>query len=85
MAGKQVAQLVKMANQIALNFGAWGDDALVAQKTGEHLQKFWTPAMHQQLLEHWRAGGQDLSPAVSLVMADMAQQTAAPGPAGDVH
>ena len=76
MAGRQTEQLVKMANQIALNFAAWGDEALVAQKTGEHLLKFWTPAMNRQLLEHWRAGGEDLSPVVSLVLAAMAQQAA---------
>jgi len=76
MAGRQIEQLVKMANQIALNFAAWGDEALVAQKTGEHLLKFWTPAMNRQLLEHWRAGGEDLSPAVSRVLAGIAQHTA---------
>ena len=76
MAGRQTEQLVKMANQIALNFAAWGHDARVAQKTGEHLLKFWTPAMNRQLLEHWRAGGEGLSPAVSLLLAGMAQETA---------
>ncbi len=71
MSRSQVEQLVKMANQIALNMAAWGDEAAVARQTGEHIRKFWTPAMCEQLLEYYRGGGDHLSPVVRHVAAAM--------------
>ena len=64
MALKQIDHLVKMANQIALNTGARVDAGLSAQRTSEHIRKFWTPAMRDQLLTHWRNGGDGLDPVV---------------------
>jgi len=60
----RVQQLVKMANQIALNMAPWGDEEAVAGRTADHLRRFWTPAMRDQLQAYWRDGGADLSPAV---------------------
>ena len=70
----QIAQLVKMANQIALNFSDWGDEALVVVKTGEHLERFWTPAMLQQLLTYRQDGGDRLSPLVCRALAVLEEQ-----------
>ena len=69
MSGQQIEQLVKMANQIALNFGESRDVALAAQRTGEHLQKFWTAAMREQLSAYAVEGGAGLSPAVKRMLA----------------
>ena len=77
MSGKQIDRLVKMANQIALNLGAWGDEHSVARQTAEHIRKFWTPAMCRQVLDHYRDGGDGFSPVVKLVMADMERLFAA--------
>ena len=68
MSARQVDHLVTMANQIALNMAAWGDEAAVAGKTGEHIEKFWTRAMREQLLDFWRAGGEGLCPVVCAVL-----------------
>ena len=68
MTAKQVEQLVKMSNQIAQNLGAGRDQQLAANKTGEHIIRFWTPAMRAQLLEFWRGGGEGVSPAVALFL-----------------
>lgn len=57
MAARQVNQLVKMANQIALNLGA-GYDPAAANRTAEHIERFWTPAMTRQLIVFWREGGE---------------------------
>jgi len=65
MSAKQVEQLVKMANQIAQNLGAGRDQQLAASKTGEHIVRFWTPAMRAQLQEFWRSGGEGIAPAVA--------------------
>ena len=67
----QINHLVKMANQIALNMAAWGDENAVAVKTGEHIEKFWTRAMREQLLGYWRAGGEGLGSVVCRVLASM--------------
>lgn len=48
--------LVKMANEIARFFeNAQGDDAEF--EIAQHLRRFWTPAMREGLLGHWRAAG----------------------------
>jgi formate dehydrogenase subunit delta len=64
MSSSQVERLVYMANQIALNMAAWGDQAVVAAKTRDHLSRFWTPAMREQLQAYREQGGEGLSPAV---------------------
>ena len=71
----QIEHLVKMAEQIALNFRAWGDEDAVAEKICEHLRKFWTPAMQGQLLDNWRADATVLSPAVQHAMARLEEET----------
>ncbi len=69
MAAKQIEQLVKMANQIALNLGA-GHDAAAAARTAEHIGRFWTPAMTRQLTAHWREGG-EVAPVVAAALAEL--------------
>lgn len=64
----QLEQLVKMANQIALNMGAWGSEEAVAEHAAQHMESFWTPQMRRQLQEYWRAGGAELSAVVELIM-----------------
>lgn len=64
MTARQIDHLVKMANQIALNLGAGHDNASAA-RTAQHVKRFWTPAMRQQLIAYWRAGG-----AVEAVVAE---------------
>ena len=68
MSGQQIEHLVKMANQIALNFGEQRNLNEAARKTAEHLKKFWTPAMRRQLSKYAQTGGDALSPAVSLLL-----------------
>ncbi len=43
-------KLVRMANQIALNFEATGHDNAVAA-TADHIQAFWDPRMKGQLFD----------------------------------
>ena len=62
MAAKQVTQLVKMADQIALNLGA--------DRTAEHIKRFWTPAMIRQLVVFWREGGA-MAPVVAAALAKL--------------
>ncbi len=64
MSGQQIDHLVKMANQIALNFGAQREPDLAAARTAEHLQKFWTADMRRQLADYATAGGEELSSCI---------------------
>lgn len=70
MTTRQIEQLVKMANQIAVNLGAGGDPGETARLTGEHLRKFWTRDMRQQLASHARERGEQLAPAVRQALGD---------------
>lgn len=58
---QEIERLVKMANQIADNFG-FHDDAI--ERTADHLQRFWAPSMRQKLLEYHADGGDGLRQAV---------------------
>jgi formate dehydrogenase subunit delta len=69
MTRQQQEHLAKMANQIALNFGEKRDLKLAAQRTSEHLEKFWTHAMREQLAEYAKSEAETLSPAVRLLLS----------------
>lgn len=71
MNSTQTEHLVRMANQIALNMAAWGDEQAVARMTGEHIRKFWTPAMRERLLIYYRDGGKELSAVVAAMLSSM--------------
>jgi formate dehydrogenase subunit delta len=57
----EIEQLVKMANQIAANFGFHEDGVA---RLADHLQRFWAPVMRKQLCDHAAAGGAGLDKAV---------------------
>ena len=68
----QVNHLVEMANQIALNLGEHRNLAAASDRTAEHLQKFWTRQMREQLCSYIKSGGGDVSPAVKAALVDEA-------------
>jgi formate dehydrogenase subunit delta len=68
MSASEVDHLVKMANQIALNIGAQQDVKALSAQTGDHISRFWTKAMQEQLHKYWQAGGEGLEPAVVLML-----------------
>jgi formate dehydrogenase subunit delta len=58
-----------MANQIARNLAGRCELDDAADKTADHLQRFWTPGMRKRLLDYWRTDGVELSPVVSHMLA----------------
>ena len=50
-----IAKLRMMANQIARNFAAQGEEAAIAA-TAQHLRDFWDPRMKAAILADDRAG-----------------------------
>jgi formate dehydrogenase subunit delta len=58
--GESAAKLVAMANQIGLFFGSQRRRDS-AEALADHLRKFWTPLMRDQIRAHLNAGGAGLS------------------------
>jgi len=52
-----IGALVRMANQIAKNFGHHPAD-VASREVATHLHSFWAPAMRDQLCAYVRAGGE---------------------------
>lgn len=71
MTAQGVDYLVKMANDIARNLAAAGDEAAVAVKVADHINRFWSPDMRCQLVEYLEVGGDGLLPAVKLAVGDV--------------
>ena len=66
MTGPQ--HLVAMANQIARNLAAQGEDSAIAQ-TAQHITDFWDPRMKAAIL---RADRATLSPIAAAALARLA-------------
>ena len=73
MASVQISKLVKMANDIAANLGASGDQAATAARVRDHFNRFWSPSMKQHLQDHARGGGEGLSPVALRAVTEMNQ------------
>lgn len=72
MSVKRADQLVRMAEQIALNLGAGHDDG-AAGRCADHLQRFWTPAMRRQLMAFWHEGG-EVSAVLATALRELDEQ-----------
>lgn len=66
------AKLVKMANQIAENL-AWGDQAVAVTGVSDHLRRFWSPTMRQEIIACYGRGGSELSEIAALAVARLAE------------
>ena len=67
-----VEKLVRMTNQIAANFSYLPDQEQAATRVADHLQRFWDPMMRSEIIEHFNAGGTDLSETARLAIKKMA-------------
>ena len=61
-------RLVKMVNQIALNMRANGTDVMVAEQVAQHLQKFWSPAMKNLIIQQSEDADIGLCPVALLAV-----------------
>jgi len=62
---------VKMVNQIALNMSANGDQNKVANQIAEHLEKFWSPAMKNLIIEQPSLTDMGLSPLAQIAIQNL--------------
>lgn len=82
MSQSALDRLVKMVNQIALNMGANGSDVTVADQVAQHLQKFWSPAMKNLIIQ--QSGDTDIGLApVALLAVQALKKLQPPEEAGD--
>ena len=64
-------RLVKMANEIARNLSAGGDEVQAAARVADHLRRFWARDMQQQLHAYVAQGGSGLLPAARRGLAQL--------------
>ena len=60
----KIDKLVKMAEQITANMAYTDDEALVAAKVADHLNRFWDPRMKATLRAYAADHDDALSPAL---------------------
>ncbi|MBX5452486.1 MAG: formate dehydrogenase subunit delta [Acidobacteriia bacterium] len=70
----QPKRLTAMANQIARFFEHRGEEKAAAD-TADHLRKFWDPRMRREIIAHFMAGGEGLSPIAKKAVALLAGTT----------
>ncbi len=58
MTDAELEHLVDMANDIARNLSAYPD---AAERTADHLRRFWAPALRERITAHVASGGRGLS------------------------
>jgi hypothetical protein len=63
--------LVKMANQIVQNIPAATAEARITS-AANHIDKFWSPLMKQQIAEYIAKGGEDLIPEATAALNKLA-------------
>ncbi len=72
----QAEKLVRMANQIAANFDFGSDKKNAVASVVDHLQRFWTPSMLDELVDYDDQGDITLSVVAKQAVAQLAQNRA---------
>jgi len=69
------AKLIKMANQIAANL-TYGENRVSAVAgVRDHLRRFWSPTMRQEIIAYYTRGGAELSEVAALAVARLAEES----------
>ena len=74
----QDQDLIRMANQIAKAFNAYGDDEAIAQ-TQDHIRRFWEPRMRKQIRAYVSDGGKGLDPVALKAIQRLTEAALAAG------
>lgn len=67
-----INKLVRMANQIAVNFEYGPDNEKAAAATREHMSRFWSPPMREQIIEHFRTSNTELNETAKRAVSELA-------------
>ena len=69
-------KLVRMANQIAANFDGGSDEAHAVASVTDHITRFWSPLMKNQVIVRWKERPADLTPRAAAAIEAIAVQQA---------
>ena len=75
MSADKMAKLVRMANQIGDYFRTLPESEAAAN-AADHLRKFWTPKMRDEIIAFADGGGQGLNPTAARAVAGLKKQAA---------
>ncbi len=70
----QAEKLVRMVNQIAANFDYGPDKAKAVAGVVDHLRRFWSPLMREEIVDHDDQGEVKLSDVAKQAVAQLAQE-----------
>jgi formate dehydrogenase subunit delta len=70
----QPQKLVRMANQIAANFDYGPDKDKAVAGTVDHLRRFWTPVMREEIVAFATSGEAELNDVASRAVEELAEE-----------
>lgn len=71
-----VRKLVKMANQIAMNFDYGPEKDKAIAGAVDHMRRFWTPDMRAAIIAYAESRDNDLTELASAVIAELGREAA---------
>lgn len=67
-------KLVHMANQIAANLDYGSDQAKAVDGVADHLRRFWSPLMLDEIVKFIATGDAELSPVAKQALAQLSEE-----------
>ena len=67
-------KLVRMANDIAANFDCGPDRARAVAGVADHLSRFWSPYMLDEMAEHMQSGDTGLSDLAEQALKELIEE-----------
>ena len=70
----EATKLVRMVNQISVNWDCGPDKARAIAGVVDHLRRFWSPLMLDELAEHIAVGYAGLSPIAEQALNELLEE-----------
>ena len=70
----EATKLVRMVNQISVNWDCGPDKAKAIAGVVDHLRRFWSPIMLDELAEHIAVGDAGLSPIAEQALNELLEE-----------
>ena len=67
----KIEKLLKMAEQITANMAFTDDQAVVAAKVADHLNRFWDPRMKEAIRTYAEENAEQLSPPLQAAVLQL--------------
>ena len=70
-----IEKLISMANDIANFFNAESDKEVAAEGVKKHILRSWDPRMRKEIIMHYQASGEGLSPLAAQALKKLAEKS----------